>query len=160
MLLCGGKMWKSISEVLDRWSNGNLNLNRKKCHFRVPEVRCVGHVLSAEGVKLEPSEAVIAMPSPACREDLQRFLSVVTYFSRFISNISQKSAPLHQLLQRYNEWSWGKVEENTFTCLKTQFNLLSSGPQVLQPKEPMTLFVDASSKGVGAVLLQNDGPVA
>ena len=151
-------MWKSISEVLDRWSNGNLNLNRKKCHFRVPEVRCVGHVLSAEGVKLEPSEAVIAMPSPACREDLQRFLSVVTYFSRFISNISQKSAPLHQLLQRYNEWSWGKVEEDTLTCLKTSISS-ASVLKFFDPKEPVTLSVDASLKGVGAVL-ENDRPVA
>ena len=93
----------------------------EKCHFRVSEVHYVGHVLSADGVKPDPQkvEAIIAMPTPANREDLQRFLGVVTYLSKFIPNMSHKSAAFHQLLQKDVEWSWGQVEEDTFTCLKT-----------------------------------------
>ena len=73
-----------------------------RCHFRVSEVHYVGHVLSADGVKPDPQkvEAITAMPTPANREDLQRFLGVVTYLSKFIPNMSQKSAPLRQLLQK------------------------------------------------------------
>jgi len=121
----------------------------------------VGHVLSADGVKPDPQEveAIIAMPTPANREDLQRFLGLVTYSSKVIPNMSQKSAALRQLLQKDVQWSWGQVEEDTFTCLKTS---ISSAPvhKFFDPKEPVTLSVDASSKGVGAVLLQNDRPVA
>ena len=150
-----------LRQVLDRCRECNLKLNREKCHFRVSEVHYVGHVLSADGVKPDPQkvEAIIAMPTPANREDLQRFLGVVTYLSKFIPNMSQKSAALRQLLQKDVEWSWGQVEEDTFTCLKTS---ISSAPvlKFFDPKEPVTLSVDASSKGVGAVLLQNDRPVA
>ena len=150
-----------LRQVLDRCRECNLKLNREKCHFRVSEVHYVGHVLNADGVNPDPQkvEAIIAMPTPANREDLQRFLSVVTYLSQFIPNMSQKSAALRQLLQKDVEWSWGQVEEDTFTCLKTS---ISSAPvlKFFDPKEPMTLSVDASSKGVGAVLLQNDRPVA
>ena len=146
--------------MLDRCHECNLKFNREKCHFRVSEVHFVGHVLSADGVKPDPQkvEAIIALPTPANREDLQRFLGVVTYLSKFIPNMSQKSAPLCQLLQKDVEWSWGRVEEDTFTCLKTS---ISSAPvlKFFDPKEPVTLSVDASSKGVGAVLLQNDHPV-
>ena len=62
----------------------------------------MGHVLSADGVKPDPQkvEAIIAMPTSANREDLQRFLGVMTYLSKFIPNTSQKSAPLPQLLQK------------------------------------------------------------
>ena len=96
---------------------------------------------------------VSTMPTPANREDVQRFLGVVT---QTCLRTSQKSAPLHQLLQKDVEWSWGQVEQDSY------FNLLSSSPQVLWPeiKEPVTLAVDARWKGVRAVLLQNDRPVA
>ena len=73
--------------------------------------------------------------------------------------MSQKSASLCQLLQKDAEWSWRQVEENAFTCLKTS---ISSAPvlKFLDPKETVTLSVNARSQGVGAVLLQNDRPVA
>ena len=99
-----------LRQVLNRCREGNLKLNREKCHFRVSEVHCVGHVLSADGVKPDPKKvkAIIAMPTPANREDLQRFLGAVTYLSKFIPNMPQKSAPLRQLLQKDVEWSWDK----------------------------------------------------
>ena len=72
--------------------------------------------------------------------------------------MSQKSASLRQLLQKDVEWSWEQVEDDAFTSLKTS---ISSAPvlKFFDLKEPVTLSVDASSKGVGAVLLQNDHPV-
>ena len=89
-----------LRKMLDRYRGHNLKLNREKCHFRESEVHYVGHVLSADGVKPDPKkvEAIIAMPTPTNRDDLQRFLGVVTYLSKFIPVMSQKSAPLCQLL--------------------------------------------------------------
>ena len=139
----------------------NIKLNKEQGHFRVPEVHYVGHALSAGGVKPGPKkgEAIIAMPNPANREDLRRFLGVVTYLAKFIPNMSQKSAALHQLLQKDVERSWAQVEDDAFTSLKTS---ISSAPVVkfFEPKEPLTLSLDRSLKGVSAVFLQNDRPVA
>ena len=135
-----------LRQVLDRCREHNLKLNRGKCHFRVSEVRYV------------------AGPRVECRwcqsrEELQRFLGVVAYLFKFIPNMSQKRAPFHQLLQKDVEWSWGKAEDNAFTSLKTA---ISSAPvlKFFDPEEPVTLSVDASSIGVGAVILQNERPVA
>ena len=120
----------------------------------------MGHVLSADGVKPDPLkvEAIKAMPPPGDREELQRFLGVVTYLSKFIPNMSQKSAPLRQLLQKDVEWSLGQAENEVFESLKTA---ISSTP-VLKFFNPKTrsLSVDASSKGLGAVILQKHRPVA
>ena len=150
-----------LGQVLDRCRERNLKLNREKCHFRVSEVHYVGHVLSADGVKPDPKkvEAILVMPTPTNREGLQRFLGVVTYLSKFIPNMSQKSAPLRQLLQKDVEWSWGQVEDDAFASLKTAISS-ATVLKFFDLKEPVTLSVDASSKGVGAVLLQNDRPVA
>ena len=83
----------------------------------------------------------------------------MTYLSKFIPNMSQKSDPLRQLLQKDVEWSWGQAENEAFESLKTA---ISSTPvlKFKDPKEPVSLSVDASSKGLGAVILQNNQPVA
>ena len=148
-------------QVLDRCRERNLKLNKDKCRFRVSEVSYVGHLLSADGVKPDPLkvEAIKAIPPPGDREELQRFLGVVTYLSKFIPNMSQESDPLRQLLQKDVEWSWGQAENEAFESLKTA---ISSTPvlKFKDPKEPVSLSVDASSKGLGAVILQNNQPVA
>lgn len=73
--------------------------------------------------------------------------------------MSQKSAPLHQLLQKDAEWSRGKAEADAFAGLKTA---ISSSPvlEFCDSKQPVSLSVDASSIGLGVVILQNDRPVA
>ena len=154
-------MLSSMTQGLDKCQECSLKLKKEKCRFRVSEVHYVGHVLSSDGIKPDPQkvEAINAMPTPANREDLQRFLGVVTYLSKFIPNMSQESAPLRQLLQKDAEWSWAKAEDNAFTGLKTA---ISSAPvlKFFDSKKPVTLSVDARSKGLVAVILQNDRPVA
>ena len=64
----------------------------------------------------------------------------------------QKSAALHQLLQKDVEWSWGQAKA---------FTAISSAPALkfFDPEESVTLSIDASSKGVGVAILQNNHPV-
>ena len=147
--------------MLDCCRERNLKLNKDKCRFRVSKVSYVGHVLSADGLKPDPLkvEAIKALPPPGDREELQRFLGVVTYFSKLIPNMPPKSALLRQLLQKEVEWSWGQAENEAFESLKTA---ISSTPvlKFLNPEEPVSLLVDASSRGLGAVILQDNQPVA
>lgn len=73
--------------------------------------------------------------------------------------MAQITAPLRQLLEKNVEWFWDQEQEKAFTTLKAAI----VDPPVLKffdQKEPVCLSVDASSKGMGAVLLQNDRPVA
>ena len=83
----------------------------------------------------------------------------MTYLSNFIPSTSQKSAPLRQLLQKDVACSWREAENKAFESLKTA---ISSTPvlKFFDPKQPVSLCVDASSKGLGAVILQNNQPVA
>jgi len=64
-----------LRQVLDRCRERNLKLNRGKCHFRVSEVRYVGHVLSADGVKPDPQKvkAIKEMPVPSIEKNYRGF---------------------------------------------------------------------------------------
>lgn len=139
-------MLNSMKQGLDKcWtavrSACNLKLNKEKCRFCISEVCYVRHVLSSDGIKpdLQKVEAKNVMSTPANHEDWQRFLGAITYLSKFIPNMSQKSAHLCQPLQKDSEWSWEKAKE-TIKGLKTA---ISSAPvlKFFNSKEPETLWM-------------------
>ena len=150
-----------LIKVLDRARLRNLKLNKTKCQFKKQEITYLGLVLTKDGLKPDPrkTQAIIDMTPPTSREALQRFLGMITYLSKFIPNLSQTAAPLRALLEKDTEWQWHQEHLQSFSTLK---HLASSAPALayFNPSHPVKLSVDASSKGLGAVLLQNDHPIA
>lgn len=73
--------------------------------------------------------------------------------------MSEISAPLRKLLENKVEWHWDKPQEDSLNRLK---EMASSTPvhAFNNPNDSLTLNVDASSHGLGAVLLQNGRPIA
>ena len=99
------------------------------------------------------------MDPPQKKDDVSRFLGMATYLSKFIPNYSKVSSPLRTLLEQDTEWHWSEQQESAFQTLKQMI----SNPPVLKyfdPDKPVKISVDASSKGMGAVLLQDQTPVA
>ena len=87
---------RRLKQVLERARQRNLRLNKSKCQLKLNEISYIGHLLSKDGLKPDPKKtrAVIDMPSPESREDLQRFLGMLTYLGKFIPNLSHVASPL------------------------------------------------------------------
>ena len=152
---------KRLEEVLKQVRRSNLKLNKDKCKFRQSEVIYLGHLLTSKGMKPDPSKvnAVTEMPIPTNAKELQRFLGMVTYLSKFIPNVSQIAAPLRKILEKDVLWDWGKHQAESFNKLKFA---LSHAPCLayFDVDKPLTLSVDASSKALGACILQDGRPIA
>ncbi|GFO13987.1 retrovirus-related pol polyprotein from [Plakobranchus ocellatus] len=79
--------------------------------------------------------------------------------SPFIPSLSENTQPLRSLLHKDVEWQWTKSHEKAFNKLK---NLIHEDLTLryFDPNIPSVIEVDSSLNGLGAVLLQNDAPVA
>lgn len=150
-----------LRQVLERARVKNFKLNKEKCRVGLEEIKYLGHVFSKEGLKPDQSkiEAVKKMPTPECKKDMERFLGMVTFLAKFIPNMSQHTEPLRGLTRDDVAWKWRDEHQHAFDKLKT---MLTEAPllRYYDINLPVTLSVDASKEGLGAVLLQKDKPVA
>jgi hypothetical protein len=84
----------------------DLKLNKSKCIFGATEVTFLGHKLSTKGLHPDPErvKAIRNMPEPETKADLQRFLGMVAYLSKFIPHISDETLILRELITKDACW--------------------------------------------------------
>ena len=99
------------------------------------------------------------MPVPQDKENLQRFLGMMTYPATFIPNFSEESQPLRDLLKKNVPFEMSEDNLHCFQKLKTAISAKSC-VKYFDPTKPTTLEVDISTKGLGAAILQDGQPVA
>ena len=163
-----------LKKIFQRLREVNLKLSPKKCEFIKKKVRYVGHIVSSEGIEPDPQkiDKVKDWPAPTNPDEVRQFLGFVGYYRRFIQDFSKISRPLAELIpeptkrKRRNsknsivpdKWEWGTLQQTAFDNLKQQlvtFPILGF-PQYNLPFE---LHTDASTKGLGAVLYQDQAGV-
>ncbi|XP_046856095.1 uncharacterized protein K02A2.6-like [Xenia sp. Carnegie-2017] len=145
---------KALKDILDRVRESGLKLNEKKCRFGVSETT-LGHVITAAGIKPDPRkiEAIINMPTPSNKVEIQRFLGMVTYLGKFLPRLSDETAPLRQLLEKDVVWHF---ETKHRQAIENRKHLVTSSPVLtyFNPKHAIRITADASKSGLGAVLEQ------
>ena len=144
---------QALDAVLIRLENANLRARTKKCSFMVPSVDYLGYRISAEGIRPVPSKvkAIKEAPVPSNVTELKAYLGLLTYYGRFLPNLSTTLAPLYVLLRKDTPWEWSDNQEKAFNQSKEM--LTSSSLLVhFDPKLKLTLACDASAYGIGAVL--------
>ena len=150
-----------INALLQRCAKIGIKLNSKKCQFKVPEVKFLGHIISASGLKADPEKvkAIVNMPVPESREAVERLKGMVAYLSRFLPKLSSVMQPLLQLTRKDSEFRWSDKHDKTLREIKD----LVTNASVLKyfnSKKQLVIQCDASAKGLGAVMLQDGCPVA
>jgi transposase InsO family protein len=150
-----------LRNVLSRARESGFKFNPNKCKFSVSEIKYLGHIFSDKGVSIDKDkvESIKNMPAPTCKKELERFLGMTNYLSKFIPNYSEKSVTLRQLLKNDTVWDWNESFNQAFVKLK---NSLCNTPVLgyFDTNQPVTLSVDSSREGLGAVILQNQKPIA
>ena len=147
-----------IRLVLAALCEHKLFAKLSKCEFCCTSMEFLGHIVSADGIAVDPAKvsSISSWPAPSKIAELRAFLGLANYYRDFVSDFSHRSAPLTDLTSSKNPYVWGPAQVAAFTDIK---QALTSAP-VLQPynyNRAITLFMsDSSASGLGAVLMQAD----
>ena len=155
------KLDRNMHGMLKRCQDTGLKLNPDKCFVKEEKIRFYGVVCGQNGIQPDPGKisALKQMSAPTNRQELQTFLGLANYMGSFIPNLSTLTAPLRELLKESCHFDWSPAHQEAYNKVKDSI----SGEVTLtyfDPKKEITLQVDASLKGLGAALLQDNKPVA
>ena len=135
-----------------------LKLNKNKFQIRLKSIVFLGHIISSEGVKVDPRkvEAITKMPLPNYTNKLQPFLGMIKYLRKFIPNLAEVTSRLHTLLKKEVKFKFEKPQLDAVGKIKWLFTTNPS-LKIFNPNLQTRLKITATSEWLSALLEQNHG---
>ncbi len=148
-----------LRELMTRLKAANLTAKPGKCFIGFGSLECLGHVVGEERLRPHPDkvQAIVQAERPKTKKQVKSFLGLIGFYRKFVPNFSHIAVPLTDLTKKgsANMVAWGDAQQNAFETLKQS---LTVSPILKLPEidQPFILQTDASDKGIGAVLLQEE----
>lgn len=145
---------QACEALLKRLEELNVTINEKSI-FNVNKLTFFGMEISENGIR--PNEhklqALIDMPAPKNKQELDGFLGLATYFAERIIKFSEISEPLRELRNRpAKQFNWTPHHQNAFENVKKSLYTDCLGH--FNSEDDIEIWVDASPKGIAAFLVQ------
>ena len=152
------QMISRLESVFKRMRSSGLTLKPSKCFLAADSVPFLGHIVSKDGIKPDPSKlnAISDFKPPVNLKALRSFLGLASYYRKFIDNFSKIVRPMTDLTKKESDFIWGEKENQSFEEIKLK---LISFPTLAHynPNAELKIRTDACGYGIGAALLQKCG---
>jgi hypothetical protein len=158
---------QKMETVLTRLRDAGLKVNVAKSLFCAHEIEYLGYVLTREGIKPQSKkvQAILALNPPNNFKELRHFLEMVQYYQDMWARRSEILAPLTDLVGECGETKttrmnkWDPMHQQAFDKVKAAIakETVLACPDFSKPFE---IYTDASSTQLGAVLTQDNKPIA
>jgi hypothetical protein len=148
-------------EVLRRIRQAGLKINAKKSFFAKSELEYLGYWVTRKGIQPMPKkvDAILHLEEPKTRKQLRAFIGMVNFYRDMWRHRSHVLAPLTKLTSINIPWKWGEEQSKAFQEAK---KILSKEVLLTFPvfDKPFTIHTDASHRQLGAVISQDNHPIA
>jgi len=136
---------------MERALEKGVKFNKDKCSFSASSIFCFGHLIGADGMKLDSEKvrAIKEMPRPQSCKELLTLLGKLNHPTKYIPNLSTRNKSLQDILKR-DPFSRSPKNDQMLAELKLS---IVSGISFFNYKSlNVELKVNASSHGLGANL--------
>ena len=92
------------------------------CNTRKLEWNFWGETYTVDGHKPVQSKvrAIVDMPLPTCKKQVQSFIGMVNYLSKFSACLSKLVEPIGELSKEKVPFSWGPEHQESFKLVKKE----------------------------------------
>ncbi|CAI7751476.1 unnamed protein product [Closterium sp. NIES-54] len=132
---------RKVSEIL---RENKFYVKLSKSDFDLKKVKFLGHMVSAEGVHVDPRkiESVKKWKVPENIKELQQFLGFANYYNRFVPQYAKIAAPLTNLLKKDTPYKWDTPYQQAMEQLQTA---LTTAPVLILPDPDKNYVVEADA---------------
>ena len=103
-------------------------------------------------------QVIVDMPAPSCKKEVQSFIGMINYLSKFSARLSELALPIRELAKEKVIFNWGPEHQAAFKLVKKEI-VVAPILVYYDPKKTTVLQTDASINGIGTYLLQDEKPV-
>ena len=145
----------SLESLFSRCKMDNIKLNAGKSVIGPPRLHILGRVVGPKTIQVDPGrlEALKNLKPPTTKTTLHSFLGLAQWYSMFIPNYSKLTEPLWDLMKQHIAFTWTEAQQQAWQAV---IQAIIEAPALVHviPGAPLRLHTDASSHGIGGVLLQ------
>ncbi|GJT33682.1 putative reverse transcriptase domain-containing protein [Tanacetum coccineum] len=123
-----------LRTVLQILRQEKLYAKFSKCEFWLSKVAFLGHIVSTEGITMDPAkvEAITKWPRPTYVTEVRSFLGLAGYYRGFVEGSSRLALPLTKPMRKGEKFVWNEEREKIFEELKQR---LISTPILTLPSD-------------------------
>ncbi|GJT98960.1 reverse transcriptase domain-containing protein [Tanacetum coccineum] len=149
-------MLTDIKETFQRFQSINMKLNPKKCSFGVEEGPFLGHLITKQGIRANPSKvkAIADTKQPKTLKDIQSLNGKLAALSRFMSKGAKRSLPFFKVLKSCTDKKNIQWTQEVAATLKEIKKFMKTLPTLTAPihGEVLMMYLAASTESISADL--------
>jgi hypothetical protein len=123
---------RHLRRVFEKCRKFGISLNPKKSLFGLEEGKLLGHIISKDGIKIDPSriEAIQKLEHPRNIKELQSFIGKINFLRRFIPNLAELLRNITNMLKKDTKIKWDTESRQSFEQVK---RALTQAPVLISP---------------------------
>jgi hypothetical protein len=148
---------KHLRRVFQKCRRFGISLNPQKYNFEMQEGKLLGHIISKDGIKIDPNRVATIMKivTPKRKKEVRSFLGGVKFLRRFIPNLAEIIKFITSMLRKGSEIKWTPEYRKSFEYIKvslTKSPILSRSDYA----KDFILFSFSLEHTIAGVLLQKN----
>ncbi|GFW68163.1 retrovirus-related Pol polyprotein from transposon 297 [Trichonephila clavipes] len=105
-----------LNQVFTLLRDAELNLNKEKCHFACDKLKCLGLIISKEGIETDNSKvkAIGEIKPPKNSKEMSKFLGMAGWYQKLIPKYADICEPLYRLKKKVAKFNWSTEATGCF----------------------------------------------